>query len=185
MHELIIRPETYMSELKTLPDAEQQIAALAEQLKPVFVNAPETVLIGVFTGGVWIAERLSQHLPMHPPVGSVDISFYRDDFSERGLSPNVQPTTVPVDIVGKPVILVDDVLYTGRTTRAALNELFDYGRPASVKLAVLADRGERQLPIAPDFCVWQVSLPSKASLVLTRTPTDDPQGHLTWSLDDA
>ena len=174
-----------MPDLKNLPDAEQQIAALAEQLRPVFEKAPDTVLIGVFTGGVWIAERLSQLLPSHPPVGSVDISFYRDGFSERGLRPNVQPTTVPVDIVGKPVILVDDVLYTGRTTRAALNELFDYGRPGSVQLAVLADRGERQLPIAADFCVWPVSLPSDASLVLVRTPVDDSEGKLTWSLDDA
>lgn len=174
-----------MSDLNRLPDAEQQIAALVMQLKPVFEASPETVLIGVFTGGVWIAERLSQLLPTHPPVGSVDISFYRDDFSERGLSPNVQPTTVPVDIVGKPVILVDDVLYTGRTTRAALNELFDYGRPASVKLAVLADRGGRQLPIAPDFCVWPVALPVDASLVLARTPMHDPDGRLTWSLDNA
>ena len=174
-----------MPDLKKLPDAEQQIAALAEQLRPVFEQAPETVLIGVFTGGVWIAERLSQLLPSQPPVGSVDISFYRDDFSERGLSPKVQPTSVPVDIAGKPVILVDDVLYTGRTTRAALNELFDYGRPGSVQLAVLADRGGRQLPIAPDFCAWDVSLPERASLVLARTPADDPKGRLTWSLDDA
>ncbi len=174
-----------MPDLKNLPAVEPQIAALADQLRPVFEQAPETVLIGVFTGGVWIAERLAELLPTHPPVGSVDISFYRDDFSERGLSSNVQPTTVPVDIAGKPVILVDDVLYTGRTTRAALNELFDYGRPASVQLAVLADRGGRQLPIAPDFCAWQVALPENANLVLTRTPTDDPQGQLTWSLDDA
>ena len=174
-----------MPDLKNLPDAEQQIAALAEQLKPVFDKAPDTVLIGVFTGGVWIAERLSQLLPTHPPVGSVDISFYRDDFNERGLSPNVQPTIVPVDIVGKPVILVDDVLYTGRTTRAALNELFDYGRPGSVQLAVLADRGGRQLPIAADFCAWQVQLPADANLVLVRTPVDDPEGKLSWSLDNA
>ena len=174
-----------MPDLKKLPDAEQQIAALADQLRPVFDHAPETVLIGVFTGGVWIAERLSQLLPSHPAVGSVDISFYRDDFSERGLSPNVQPTTVPVDIAGKPVILVDDVLYTGRTTRAALNELFDYGRPGSVQLAVLADRGGRELPIAADFCAWQVALPNNASLVLTRTPAEDALGKLTWSLDDA
>lgn len=174
-----------MPDLKPLPDAEAQIATLVAQLRPVFERVPETVLIGVFTGGVWIAERLSQLLPSHPPVGSVDISFYRDDFSERGLSPNVQPTTVPVDIADKPVILVDDVLYTGRTTRAALNELFDYGRPASVQLAVLADRGGRQLPVAADYCAWQVSLPAHASLVLARTPADDPQGHLTWSLDDA
>lgn len=174
-----------MPDLKTLPDAERQIADLAEQLRPVFERAPDTVLIGVFTGGVWIAERLSQLLSAHPPVGSVDISFYRDDFSERGLSPNVQPTTVPVDIAGKPVILIDDVLYTGRTTRAALNELFDYGRPASVQLAVLADRGGRQLPIAADYCAWQVDLPDTASLVLARTPANDSLGKLTWSLDDA
>lgn len=174
-----------MPDLNNLPDAEQQIATLAEQLRAVFERVPETVLIGVFTGGVWIAERLSQLLPTHPPVGSVDISFYRDDFSERGLSPNVKPTSVPVDIAGKPVILVDDVLYTGRTTRAALNELFDYGRPYSVQLAVLADRGCRQLPIAADYGVWQVDLPENASLVLTRTPANDPLGKLTWSLDDA
>ena len=95
------------------------------------------------------------------------------------------PTSVPIDIAGKPVILVDDVLYTGRTTRAALNELFDYGRPASVQLAVLADRGGRELPIAADFCAWQVALPETASLVLTRDPAGDPLGQLTWSLDDA
>jgi len=174
-----------MPDLNKLPDAEQQIAMLAEQLRPIFEHAPDTVLIGVFTGGVWIAERLSHLLPSHPPVGSVDISFYRDDFSERGLSPNVQPTMVPVDIAGKPVILVDDVLYTGRTTRAALNELFDYGRPGSVQLAVLADRGGRQLPIAADFCAWTVELPEAANLVLARTPVDDPKGQLSWSLDNA
>lgn len=174
-----------MPDLKNLPDAEQQIEVLADQLRPVFERAPETVLIGVFTGGVWIAERLSQLLPGHPPVGSVDISFYRDDFSKRGLSANVQPTSVPVDIAGKPVILIDDVLYTGRTTRAALNELFDYGRPASVQLAVLADRGGRQLPIAPDYCVWPVVLPDDANLVLAQKLTGAPHGRLTWSLDDA
>ena len=147
-----------MPDLKTLPDAEQQIAALADQLRSVFERAPETVLIGVFTGGVWIAERLSQLLPSHPPVGSVDISFYRDDFSERGLSPNVQPTSVPVDIAGKPVILVDDVLYTGRTTRAALNELFDYGRPASVTLVCLLDLDAGELPIRPNVVGATLSL---------------------------
>lgn len=160
-----------MPDLKQLPDAEAQIAALAAQLHPVFERAPETVLIGVFTGGVWIAERLSQLLPSHPPVGSVDISFYRDDFSERGLSPNVQPTTVPVDIADKPVILVDDVLYTGRTIRAAMNELFDYGRPASIALAVLLDRGGRQLPIAAS-ATGAIVLPA-------------PDGNIVLSRDDS
>ena len=174
-----------MPDLTNLPDAEQQIVALAEQLRPVFEKAPDTVLIGVFTGGVWIAERLSQLLPGHPPVGSVDISFYRDDFSERGLRPNVQPTTVPVDIVGKPVILVDDVLYTGRTTRAAVNELFDYGRPAAIDLAVLADRGEHELPIAATWKVWDVRLAPGQSLQLEQQQAPDTTGQLTWRLQHA
>ncbi len=111
----------------------------------------------------------------------IDVSFYRDDFAEKGLHPQCRPTTIPFDVEGRHIILVDDVLYTGRTTRAAINELFDYGRPASVQLAVLADRGERDLPIAATYGVWDVTLVDGQSLVLER----NDQGRLAWRLENA
>ena len=110
----------------------------------------DPLLIGIHTGGVWIARQLRDRLGLSDPIGSLDISFYRDDFSRIGLHPRVTPSELPFDIDDRHLILVDDVLYTGRTIRAALDELFDYGRPASVLLAVLVDRGGRELPIRAD-----------------------------------
>lgn len=112
------------------------------------ITAP--ALVGIHTGGVWIAEQLQQRLGMRTPLGKLDISFYRDDFSRIGVHPQVRPSELPFDVDERHVLLIDDVLYTGRTVRAALNVLFDYGRPASVILAVLVDRGGRELPIAAD-----------------------------------
>lgn len=116
------------------------------------------LLVGIHTGGAWVAEALAALLPGNPSPGTLDISFYRDDFSRRGLHPNVRPTTLPFDIDAAHVVLVDDVLMSGRTVRAALNELFDYGRPASVTLAVLFDIGQRELPFGADICGEHLAL---------------------------
>jgi len=131
-------------------DVDSALATLRDQLAPLISATPDAVMIGVETGGAWVAERLHAELGLSTPLGTLNISFYRDDFSTIGLHPSVGPSNIEADIDGKTVILVDDVLYTGRTVRAALNELFDYGRPAAVRLAVLVDRGTRELPFAPD-----------------------------------
>lgn len=107
------------------------------------------LMIGIHTGGAWIARRLHAALALTDPLGLLDISFYRDDFSRLGLNPRVRPSQLPLSVDGRHIVLVDDVLYTGRTIRAALNEIFDYGRPASVTLATLIDREGRELPIEP------------------------------------
>jgi len=105
------------------------------------------VMVGIHTAGVWIAQALHKSLNIEEPLGELNINFYRDDFSRIGLHPQIQPSNIPFNIENKHIILVDDVLYTGRTIRAAMNELFDFGRPASITLAVLIDRGNRELPI--------------------------------------
>ncbi|WP_374510428.1 bifunctional pyr operon transcriptional regulator/uracil phosphoribosyltransferase PyrR [Niveibacterium sp.] len=141
----------------TLPDAEQLIAALTAQIRP-HVTA-DTAMVGIHTGGVWLAKRLHAALGLTKPLGVMDVSFYRDDFGKKGLHPSPRKSEIPFDVAGAPIILVDDVLYTGRTTRAALNELFDYGRPARVDLAVLVDRGGRELPIGPRFVAHTLETP--------------------------
>lgn len=130
-------------------DAEPLIETMASQLRDLLAarGIAEPVLVGIHTGGVWIAERLRQQLGIAAPLGQLDVSFYRDDFNRIGVHRRVQPSELPFDVDGRHLVLVDDVLNTGRTIRAALNELFDYGRPASVLLAVLVDRGGRELPI--------------------------------------
>ena len=161
----------------SLPDAEAQCRQLADLIRPELAKNP--ALVGIHSGGAWIAERLKELLGLSEDIGLIDVSFYRDDFAEKGLHPQVRPTAIPFDVEGRHLILVDDVLYTGRTTRAALNELFDYGRPASVQLAVLADRGGRELPVAAQYCIWNVELGAGESLALTRN--DD--GRLAWRLE--
>jgi pyrimidine operon attenuation protein/uracil phosphoribosyltransferase len=157
-----------------LPDAEAQCVALAAQIRPKL--QADTVLVGIHSGGVWVARRLKELLGLTTEIGMVDVSFYRDDYGEKGLHPNVRPTSIRFEMEGRPLILVDDVLYTGRTTRAAINELFDYGRPASVRLAVLADRGGRELPIHAEFCAWRAEIPDSQELVLE----SDADGRLQW-----
>lgn len=110
------------------------------------------LMIGIRTGGVWIAERLHQQLELDTPLGILDIGFYRDDFTHTGLQPRVQPSQLPCTTEGRHIILVDDVIMSGRTIRAAMNELFDYGRPASITLVTLLDLQQRELPIQPDVC---------------------------------
>ncbi len=135
--------------------------ALAELLNNLETELKHTIIerqlinplmIGIRTGGVWIAEIMHARLAIPEPLGLLDISFYRDDFSQIGVHPNVKPSHLPHNIEGRDIILIDDVFYTGRTIRAALNEIFDYGRPRQVVLAALIERDGKQIPIAPD-CV--------------------------------
>ncbi len=109
------------------------------------------IMIGIKTGGAWIAKALHQQLVYREPLGELNIAFYRDDFSTLGMHPRVSPSALPIDVTDRHIVLVDDVLYTGRTIRAAMNEIFDYGRPARITLAVLVDRGARELPIQADI----------------------------------
>ncbi len=162
--------------LTDLPDAEAQCAELADLIRPRL--QADTALVGIHSGGAWIARRLRELLQLPDEIGLIDVSFYRDDFGAKGLHPQIKPTTIPFDVEGRPLILVDDVLYTGRTTRAAINELFDYGRPASIELAVLADRGGRELPICAQYCTWQIDLADEEELVLE----PDADERLQWRL---
>ncbi len=133
-------------------DIDQVLAGMAADLRKEFahrqISAP--LMVGIYTGGAWIAERLHEALGLEEPMGTLDISFYRDDFTRVGINPQVKPSHLPVNIDERHIVLVDDVLNTGRTIRAALNEIFDYGRPASIMLAVLVERGGRELPIQAD-----------------------------------
>ncbi len=164
---------------RSLPDAEAQCRQLADLIRPQLANKP--ALVGIYSGGAWIAERLRELLDLPEEIGLIDVSFYRDDFAEKGLHPQCKPTVIPFDVEGRHLILVDDVLYTGRTTRAAINELFDYGRPASIALAVLADRGGRELPVAATYGVWDVQLGEGQNLVLGK----QDNGQLAWRLEHA
>jgi pyrimidine operon attenuation protein/uracil phosphoribosyltransferase len=128
---------------------------------------PATRLVGVTSGGAWLAERLQQDLKLPGAAGVISSAMHRDDFSRRGLSATAQ-TKLDFDVNGAHIVLLDDVLYTGRTTRAVINELFDYGRPAGVLLAVLVDRGGRELPIQADYAAARVSLPPEQALELAR-----------------
>ena len=131
-----------------LPRPDELISGMATELRSELHTDP--IMIGIHAGGVWVAKRLHQHLGLTTPLGSIDINFYRDDFSRIGLHPQVKASEIPDDIEDRCLILVDDVLQTGRTIRAALNEIFSWGRPAAVRLAVLVDRSGRELPIHPD-----------------------------------
>jgi pyrimidine operon attenuation protein/uracil phosphoribosyltransferase len=149
------------------------LALNAEALYSELLHAVRTMcssntrLVGIRSGGAWLAERLQKDLGLSGQHGSISSAMHRDDFAQRGLSAGGQ-TQLPFEIQGADVLILDDVLYTGRTIRAVINELFDYGRPASVRLAVLVDRGGRQLPIQADFAAARVSLPSSQSLALVR-----------------
>ena len=137
-------------------DIEAATARMVEQLRPMLKRRP--LMIGIHTGGVWVAERLHRLLDLDEPLGTLDISFYRDDFTRIGMNPQVRTSHLPVNVEERHIILVDDVLHTGRTIRAALNEIFDYGRPASVMLACLIERGGRELPIEPQVVGEHIKL---------------------------
>jgi pyrimidine operon attenuation protein/uracil phosphoribosyltransferase len=144
-------------------DAEPLITVLAEKIGTL---PPDTAIIGIHTGGAWAAERLHAKLGATLPLGKLAVTLHRDDFSKIGLHPTKKSTEMPFDIDGRHLLLVDDVLNTGRTLRAALNEIFDFGRPASVKLAVLVDRGRRELPFAADYIGATMTLDASQELVL-------------------
>lgn len=129
---------------------------------------PDTAMVGIWSGGAWLAERLQDDLQRPGAHGVISSTLHRDDFGSRGLAGGADATSLPFDVEGRPILLIDDVLYTGRTVRAVINELFDFGRPASVMLAVLVDRGGRELPIEPAFAAARVSLPRGQRLALAK-----------------
>jgi pyrimidine operon attenuation protein/uracil phosphoribosyltransferase len=143
-------------------------ALYAELLRGVqLLTTPNTHLVGIISGGAWLAERLQLDLRLPGKPGNISSAMHRDDFAKRGLAASGQ-TVLPFDVNGAHILVLDDVLYTGRTIRAVVNELFDYGRPASIKLAVLVDRGGRQLPVHADFAAARVALADHQSLALAK-----------------
>ena len=149
-----------------VPDAEATLAALAERMRGAV--AYDAAFVGIYSGGAWLAERLPALIPGEHPVGFIDVSFYRDDYSTKGLKGGSRRTSLPFDVDRATIVLVDDVLFTGRSVRAAINELFDFGRPACIELAVLIDRGGRELPIEPTYCGARLSVARDLSIVLSR-----------------
>jgi pyrimidine operon attenuation protein/uracil phosphoribosyltransferase len=158
----INRPENRLEVASLLGTLETKLKqAIAER------QLTDPLMIGIRTGGVWVAEKLHQRLAIKQPLGLLDISFYRDDFSQIGVNPNVKPSQLPAQVEGRNIILVDDVFYTGRTVRAALNEIFDYGRPSQVVLAVLIERDGKQIPISPDCVGASIALDASQRIKLT------------------
>ncbi|MDH5388902.1 MAG: bifunctional pyr operon transcriptional regulator/uracil phosphoribosyltransferase PyrR [Gammaproteobacteria bacterium] len=142
---------------------------LTEQLKTLLVerSIDQPLMVGIHTGGAWIANALHQKLSLQEPLSTLDISFYRDDFSRIGMNPQVKPSNLPSQIDDRHIILVDDVLHTGRTIRAAMNEIFDYGRPASITLVCLVERSGRELPIQADVVGQHLHLDNNQHIKLT------------------
>ena len=165
--------------MAALPDAEALCARLAVELRERI--GPASAMVGIHTGGAWVAERLHAALGLKEPLGLLDIAFYRDDYDRKGLARDPKRSKIPFDVAGKDLLLVDDVLYTGRTVRAALNELFDYGRPASIALVVLAERDGRQLPICAQHAGAKIDVPAGMRLRLKR----DDLGKLSLVLERA
>ena len=149
-------------------NAEALYQILLGQVRTGLAQVDNLAIVGIHSGGAWLAERLAADLQLQQRLGFIDVSFYRDDFAARGLHASVKPTQIPFAVDGATIMLVDDVLYTGRTTRAAINELFDYGRPARIMLAALVDRGGRELPVAADFVAEKITLSDQQQLVLQR-----------------
>ncbi len=162
-------------------DAEALYQQLCRQVA-LLVQAqvgPPVGLVGIWSGGAWLADRLQKDLGLQGPSGTLSITLHRDDYAERGLSTTAGATRLPFEVDGRHIILIDDVLYTGRTIRAALNELFDFGRPARVSLAVLVDRGGRELPIEAQCAAARLTLPDSQRLSLAH----DAQGRLTFAVE--
>ena len=146
-------------------DAEALYSDLLASVRGLF--KPGMRLMGITSGGVWLAERLQQDLALTDPIGVISSAMHRDDYASRGMTAAAQ-TKIPFDVKGAHILLLDDVLFTGRTIRAVINELFDFGRPASIRLAVLVDRGGRELPIHSDICAARIHLAANQSLTLAR-----------------
>ncbi|MDO8419579.1 MAG: bifunctional pyr operon transcriptional regulator/uracil phosphoribosyltransferase PyrR [Rubrivivax sp.] len=151
-------------------DAESLYAELRQGVRALLADGtrPDAALVGIWSGGAWLAERLQHDLRLPGGHGVISSTLHRDDFNARGLAAGTDATQLPFAIDGRHIVLVDDVLYTGRTIRAVVNELYDFGRPASVTLAVLVDRGGRELPIAAAFAAAKLALPAGQRLRLAR-----------------
>lgn len=158
-------PETLLSDITT------KVAALIK---------PDSALVGIHSGGVWLMDRILASLNQTVPHGTLDAALYRDDFAQRGLKNQSQAAKITFDVQGKHIILIDDIFYTGRTTRAAINELFDFGRPASITLAVLINRGGAELPIQPQIVGATIPLTSSQRFQLSQTT----QGKLNLALEN-
>ena len=156
-------------------DAESLYVELQNGVRSLLT--PQSHLVGIISGGAWLAERLQRDLGLPGEFGTITSSMHRDDFAQRGLA-GVGQTKLPFEVEGAHLVLLDDVLHTGRTLRAVINELYDYGRPASVKLAVLVDRGGRELPVQADYAASRIVLPAQQSLRLTR----DDAGRFNFSV---
>lgn len=154
-----------------LLDAEALYADLLRGVQKLLLSQPDSALVGIWSGGAWLAERLQKDLGLVGTAGVISSSLHRDDFGSKGMAASADHTKLPFDVNGRPLILVDDVLFTGRTTRAVINELFDFGRPASVTLAVLVDRGGRELPIEPVFSAARIHLDAAQRLRLAKDET--------------
>jgi pyrimidine operon attenuation protein/uracil phosphoribosyltransferase len=161
-----VSPDSQPSNGALMLDAEALYRELQRGVQQL--RTPQTRLVGITSGGAWLAERLHKDLGLPGAAGVISSAMHRDDFAKRGLSGAGQQTQLAFDVNDAHVILLDDVLYTGRTIRAVLNELFDYGRPAQVQLAVLVDRGGRELPVQADYAAARVTLPPSQSLELAR-----------------
>lgn len=160
-------------------DAEALYRELLGQVRAGLDGVSDAAIVGIHSGGAWLAERLARDLDLGERLGSIDVSFYRDDYARKGLHPDVKPTHIRFPVDGATIVLVDDVLQTGRTVRAAINVLFDYGRPACIRLAALADRGGRELPVAADFVGTRATLEANQSLSLQRLES----GHLSLTIE--
>lgn len=158
--------------MTNLPDIEEVCLSLGQQLNELIAqkSLDNPLFVGIHSGGVWVAEHLLQQLYNQKDVSTLDISFYRDDFTRKGLHPKVKGSNLLESIEGRHVILVDDVIMSGRTIRAAMNELFDYGRPDSIHLVCLLDIGQRELPIQPDLCGLTLNL-EKGQLIKLHGPS--------------
>ena len=163
----------------TLPNPEDLLAEITAKIKAQL--QPNTALVGIHSGGVWLMQRILKNMKQDLPFGTLDAALYRDDYAQRGLKAEPKPSNIAFDVTDKHIILIDDIFYTGRTTRAAMNELFDYGRPASITLAVLINRGGAELPISPNIVGADVSLSPNQDLQLTQ----DASGKLLLSLQKA
>lgn len=161
-------------------DAEALYRVLLEQVRSGLAGVTDAAIVGIHSGGAWLAERLARDLGLQARLGFIDVSFYRDDYARKGLHPDVKPTHIPFNVDGATIVLVDDVLFTGRTTRAAINVLFDYGRPERIMLAALLERDGRELPVAADFVGSHATLQAGQSLSLSR----DAAGQLSLTIED-
>jgi pyrimidine operon attenuation protein/uracil phosphoribosyltransferase len=148
-----------------LPDPEALVRAMADAMRGRI--AADAGMVGIYTGGAWVAERLHRALGLATPLGLLAVTLHRDDFGRIGLHRESRRSLIPFPVDGREIVLVDDVLHTGRTIRAALNELFDFGRPRAVRLAVLAERGNRELPVCPDYLGAKIEVRANEDLVLS------------------